>query len=76
MKLPENFVRELYDEVPISIKFSLTRLLLNSEFKNTIDTLRKEGWFDWQILSAVKMLILGFEDVSASKYVYFTKNEF
>lgn len=58
MKLPESFVKELYDEVPVSIKFSLTRLLLNSEFKNTIDTLRKEGWYDWQILSAVKMLIL------------------
>jgi len=62
MELPESFVQELYGEVPISIKFSLTRLLLNSEFKNTIDTLRKEGWFDWQILSAVKMPILGYRN--------------
>ena len=62
MKLPKSFVQELYDEVPVSIKFSLIRLLLNSEFKNTIDTLRKEGWFDWQILSAVKMLILAYRN--------------
>ncbi len=62
MKLPKSFIQELYDEVPISIKFSLTRLLLNSEFKNIINILRKEGWFDWQILSAVKMLILGYRN--------------
>ena len=62
MNLPKSFVQELYDEVAISIKFSLTMLLLNSEFKNNINTLRKEGWFDWQILSAVKMLILGYRN--------------
>ena len=62
MKLPKSFVKELYDEVPISIKFSLTRLLLNSEFKNTINTLREEGWCDWQILSAVKGLILAYRN--------------
>ena len=62
MKLPENFVKELYDEVPISIKFSLIRLLQDSEFKNIINTLQKEGWFDWQILSAVKMLILSYRN--------------
>jgi len=62
MELPESFVQELYGEVPISIKFSLTRLLLNSDFKNTIDASRKEGWCDWQILSAVKMLILAYRN--------------
>ena len=36
MKLPENFIQELYDEVPISIKFSLIRLLSNSEFINIL----------------------------------------
>ena len=62
MKLPEDFVKELYAEIPISIKFSLTRLLQDSEFKNNINILRKEGWFDWQILSAVKMLILSYRN--------------
>jgi len=62
IKLPEKFVKELYDEVPISIKFSLIRLLQNSTFKNNDNILRKEEWFDWQILSAVKMIILTYRN--------------
>ena len=62
MKLSENFIKDLYDEVPVSIKFSLIKLLQNSAFKNTINILRKEGWFDWQILSSVKMLILTYRN--------------
>ena len=28
MKLPEKFVKELYDEVPLSIKFSLDEIIV------------------------------------------------
>ena len=34
----------------------------HSAFKNNVNILRNEGWFDWQILSAVKMLILGYRN--------------
>ncbi len=56
------FVKELYDEVPKSIRYTLTRLIQNSAFKNNVKILREESWLDWQILSATKMLVLTYRN--------------
>ena len=42
-----------YDLIMPSIKYTFPRLLKMAEFRKTIDNLRKKGWLDWHILTAV-----------------------
>jgi len=48
-----------------AIKYTLRELLKAQEFRTLLNKLKKEGWLDWQILTA----ILGI------KYNYFLKND-
>ncbi len=59
-KLPKMFVEQLYEDTAKSIKFSLINLLQKSEFRDNINTLKNEGWLDWEILVGVKSIVLTF----------------
>lgn len=52
------FIRECYNEIPSSIKYTIKRLKSNPDFLKSIQKLRSEGWRDWQILGAIKSIIL------------------
>jgi hypothetical protein len=46
-------LRNRYERIMPSIRFTLPRLLGVPQFQKTIADLRKKGWLDWQILTAV-----------------------
>jgi hypothetical protein len=49
----ERALTRRYELVLPSIRYTLPRLLKLVEFRTTIDSLRKKGWLDWHILTAV-----------------------
>ena len=49
----EQALRNRYDNIIPSIRYTLPRLLKSSNFRRTIQSLRAEGWLDWHILTAV-----------------------
>lgn len=56
------FIQDCYEEIPSSIRYTLNRLNSNSEFHSTIQILRTEGWCDWQLLGAIKGIILHYRN--------------
>ncbi|MFX1258822.1 MAG: hypothetical protein ACFFAN_13255 [Promethearchaeota archaeon] len=53
-----DFVQECYENVVISIKYTLKRLKQNSKCLTTINKLRAEEWRDWQLLGAIKTITI------------------
>lgn len=46
-------LKNRYEKILPSIRFTLPRLLKIPEFHQTISKLRQEGWLDWHILTAI-----------------------
>lgn len=49
----EQALRNRYERIMPSIRYTLPRLLRVPSFRQTIESLRQEGWLDWHILTAV-----------------------
>jgi hypothetical protein len=49
----EQALRNRYDNIMPSIRYTLPRLLKTPAFRRTIKSLREKGWLDWHILTAV-----------------------
>ena len=49
----EEFVRTRYRRTLEALRFTLPRLLATSAGQTLVSTLRREGWLDWRILSAL-----------------------
>jgi len=49
----ERALTRRYELIMPSIRYTLPRLLKLTEFRTTVDNLRKKGWLDWHILTAV-----------------------
>jgi hypothetical protein len=49
----EQLLQNRYVNVLPSIRYTLPRLRKSPVFKKTVDSLRKKGWLDWHILTAV-----------------------
>jgi hypothetical protein len=49
----EQLLHNRYVNVLPSIRYTLPRLRKSPVFKKTVESLRKKGWLDWHILSAV-----------------------
>ena len=64
-----DFIRECYEEQPSTISFTLKRLNNNPDFKKTIEKLKTEGWLDWQLLGAIKSIILAYRVKFASQHL-------
>ncbi len=49
----DEYLKNRYENVMPSIRFTLPRLLKSEQFHSTVQLLRSQGWLDWHILTAV-----------------------
>ncbi|MFW6122046.1 MAG: hypothetical protein ACOC80_14280, partial [Petrotogales bacterium] len=59
-KNQQELLRNRYSRVLIPIKFTLSRLQKNADFKKVVQKLRGEGWLDWHILTAINNLTISY----------------
>jgi hypothetical protein len=59
-KTQQKLLKNRYSRVLIPIKFTLSRLQKNGEFKKTVQKLRSEGWLDWHILTAISSITISY----------------
>jgi len=49
-----------YERPLLPIKFTLNRLCEDKKIKETINSLKEEGWLDWQILNAIANIVINY----------------
>ena len=54
------FIQECYEEIPTSIQYTINRLRSNLEFQSSIQKLQSDGWLDWQLLGAIKSVVISY----------------
>ncbi len=54
-------IRRRYNNALIPVEVTLTSIVKNPNFKNTLKRLRNEGWLDWQILMAISLAVIGYK---------------
>lgn len=53
-------IKRRYELILPNIRFSLPKLLISSDFIDTVNKLKEQGWKDWHILNSIASIIINY----------------
>ena len=56
----EEVLKNRYERSIKPIKYTINKLAENTKFKETVSSLRRDGWLDWHILTAISMQAINY----------------